>query len=146
MRLFAFFCFPPGISLSAKGRPRPKCLKNPRISRFPARGGPVGQNVKCEKVAHFRGETSGGFQISPSKVPPALGNCFLPFSAQARDFSKCQGPSSGPTSPSGVPRQDCDCGACWFPPLRMAQTHRYEQFVPTRCTFSRISGGFGLCV
>ena len=25
--------------------------QNPRISRFPARGGPVGQNVKCKKVA-----------------------------------------------------------------------------------------------
>ena len=34
----------------------------------------------------------------------------------------------------------------WFPPLRMAQKHRYKRVLPTECPFSRILGDFGLCV
>ena len=42
------------------------------ILRFPARGGLVGQNEKCKKVAQFLGETFGadGF---PPKSPPSSG-------------------------------------------------------------------------
>ena len=49
------FCFPPRVSLSAKGRPRPKCPKDPRISRFPA------------LFALFRGETFGASGFPPQK-------------------------------------------------------------------------------
>ena len=65
----------------------------PRILRFPAHGGPVGQNMKCKNVAHFWGEMFWGVRISPQKVPLAPGNCVFPRSAQPRDFSRCQGPS-----------------------------------------------------
>ena len=34
---------------------------NPRISRFPARGGLVGQNVNCKKVADIHPGQRGNF-------------------------------------------------------------------------------------
>ena len=62
-REIAFFHFwpSPGISLSAKGRPRPKWPKKTRILRFPARGGPVGQHVKGKKVADKHPGHRGNF-------------------------------------------------------------------------------------
>ena len=41
------------------------------------------------------------------------------------------------------PRANPHCR--WFPPLQMAQTHRYKRSLPTGCPFSRIRGDFGLC-
>ena len=35
--------------------------QNPRISRFPARGGPVSQNVNCTKIADNHPEQRGNF-------------------------------------------------------------------------------------
>ena len=72
-----FFCFPLGISLIAKGCPRPKWTKTPSTSRFPACGGPVGQKVKGKKAAECRQilrKFSGGRIFSPN-VPLAPGNC-----------------------------------------------------------------------
>ena len=121
--VFAFFRFWPGISLSAKGCPRPKgprkpvklwttlpdtlvtyffhfgppstgkwrfyvfspvpgflqvptavlgqMAENPRVSRFPACGGPAGQNVNCKKVA----DNHPGQLFFPVLGPPAPGNC-----------------------------------------------------------------------
>ena len=106
----AFFCFPPGISgplapgncvspLSARARDSAKCRRpswarmaqNPRISRFPAPGGPVGQKVKRKKVADNHPGSRGNFFVNLG--PLSTGNCDFTFLAWARDFSKRQGPS-----------------------------------------------------
>ena len=96
MRLLAFFCFPPGICPSAKGRPRPKGPRNPltRISQFLTRGGPVGQNVKWKKVAdnHLGSRGKFSFSVSGALAP---GNCVFMFSARARNFSTCPRPKTG---------------------------------------------------
>ena len=67
-RKFCFSIFGPGISLSAKACPSKNGLKL-FISRFPARGGPVGQTVKCKKNAHFWREIFGAAGFPPQKCP-----------------------------------------------------------------------------
>ena len=92
-----FFRFPPGISLSAKGCPRPKWPQTPSILRFPAPGGRVGQNRRRKKSCAILGRNFWGGRISPPKVPLAPGNCIFVFSARARNFSKCPRPKRAKT-------------------------------------------------
>ena len=88
--------------LSARCRDFSKCQRpswakmaqNPRVSRFSARGGPVGQNVNCQKVADNHPGQRGNF-FSSFSGPLALGNCVFLFSDCARDFSKCPRPKTG---------------------------------------------------
>ena len=68
----------------------------PCLLRFPAPGGPVGQNAKCRKVAQFFGETFGADGFFFPKVPLGPGNLvFFPFFTRARDFFKCLRPKTG---------------------------------------------------
>ena len=50
-------------------------VSNPCLLQFPIRGGPVDQNMKCKKVAEFRGESLWGAGLFPPKVRLAPGNC-----------------------------------------------------------------------
>ena len=76
------------------------------ILRFPALGGPVGQNAKCKKVAHLSEETCKKklrTSIPDSVVtffslilgPLAPGNRVFLFLAQSRNFSKSPQPKTG---------------------------------------------------
>ena len=53
--------------------------QNARISRFLTHGGPVGQKVRCKKVAHFRGETLGVSSFFPQKRPSQREIAFARF-------------------------------------------------------------------
>ena len=68
MRLFMFFCFPPGISLSAKGCPRPKCPKNPVFCDFPPVGVQLAKTYSVKKLCTF-GEKLLGRADFPEKCP-----------------------------------------------------------------------------
>ena len=79
-----FFCFWPG---RAQGCPKPKGPRKP-VLRFPAPGGPVGQNTKCNvtkcntKFAQFQGETFGADGFPPKSAPSSGKLCFSVFGPQ----------------------------------------------------------------
>ena len=81
------------------------------ILRFPAHGGPVGQNTTCKKVAHFSEETLGADGFFP-KSSPSSGK--LSFSVSAPEFpGSAKGPRpKGPENPL----------FCDFPPLGVRST------------------------
>ena len=84
MRLLVFFRFPPGISLSAKGRPRPKWPNPPPLYlaiSCPSRSGRPKRKM-CKSCATFGRNVCSGW-IPPPKVPLAcvfsvFGPEFLP--------------------------------------------------------------------
>ena len=49
------------------------------ILRFPAPGGPGGQNAKCKKVAQFFGENFWGGRFPPKSAPRSGKLCFSIF-------------------------------------------------------------------
>ena len=94
-----FFCFLPGISLSAKGCPTPKGARKDVFRDFP----PVGvrstekQNVK--KLRNFLGEIFWGRRILFPNVPLGPGNRVFPIWPEISLSAKgCPRPK-GPTKP-----------------------------------------------
>ena len=104
--VFLFF----GISLGAKGCPRPKGPRKPVFCNFLPLGlrSPITQNVK--KSRNFGEKIFGQTDFFP-KVPLGPGYYVFRFLTRARNFSKCprpktgQNPSKLPFAPPGGPTE-----------------------------------------
>ena len=66
----AFFCFPPGISLTAKRCPRPKCAENPVSRDVPPVGVRSARTGEVKKMRSFRGEPFGAADPPPPQKCP----------------------------------------------------------------------------
>ena len=86
-----FFCVRPGISLSAKGCPKPKGPRKEVFCDFPPLGFRSAKTQNVKKLRNF-GENLFGRNFFP-KVPLAPQNCVFLF--PARNFSQCQGAALG---------------------------------------------------
>ena len=110
-----------GFPFSARSRNFSSCQRpseakmagNPRISRFPARGGPVGQNVNCKKVAdNYPGQRRN---FPPRFRTPSTGKlCFSCFPTAPGITVSAPGPKwaeiplNHPFRPVGVsPQKSC---------------------------------------
>ena len=88
------------------------------IPRFPACGGPIGQNGKGNKVARVWGEIFGAAGPPPKKLPLAPGNCvFFRFRPGPGISLSSEGrPRPKPPKPSeaypirDVPRDELEAG------------------------------------
>ena len=98
MRLFVFFCFPPGIFPSAKGCPRPKEPRKPVFCDFSPLGIRLAKSQIAKKLHNFCEKFWGGQIFSPN-VPLAPGNCvFLPWPGIYPSAKGCPRPK-GPRKP-----------------------------------------------
>ena len=115
----------PGFLSSANGCPGQNGRKSSYVLRFPARGGPVGQNINCKNIAENHPGQRGNF-FSRFGTPSTGKLCFSVFGL-GPDFSKCPRPKTGqnPTKSPFFDRWVRPLGPTkkYFVPEKVAENH-----------------------